>query len=132
MSRARLATGALVLLGSTTYLLLPPAVASVAGTAWGALCLVLLVLGARRRQEGPRSRWWLLTGGLGLFVAGDAIYTGYDLRGTELRSRESRMPSTASATRCCSWPWRCSSAGQGARTAPPGWTPACGPEARCC
>ncbi|MCU1599469.1 MAG: putative signaling protein, partial [Frankiales bacterium] len=96
MSRARWCAAAVLVLLAAGFLALPSAGASVAQAGWGALCVSLLVVGARRRRQ---LHWWLLAAGLGLQVVGDAVYAGYDLRHVE-----PPFPGTADAAYLIGYP----------------------------
>jgi diguanylate cyclase (GGDEF)-like protein len=63
------------------YLLLPPAAASVVCALWGAVCVRVLLLGARRVHPQAQASWWWLAAGLGLQAMGDAVYAAYDVQG---------------------------------------------------
>jgi diguanylate cyclase (GGDEF)-like protein len=65
------------------YLLLPEAAASVAEALWGLVCVLVLFVGARRQGAQDRLRWWCLGAGLAFQVLGDALWSGYDLAGSE-------------------------------------------------
>jgi diguanylate cyclase (GGDEF)-like protein len=67
-----------------TYVGLPLTAQVLLQLLLGAASVVAQVVGIRRNRPSRPGPWWLLAGGTAAFVAGDAVFAAYDLRGVEV------------------------------------------------
>src|SRR5262249_31701496 len=101
--RGAAASNTFLLLGAAAtavYFVLPQKPQAVWYVVIGGASVVALVVGPRRYLTTGRTPWYLFAGGIGAWVAGDAIFDYYDVQ----LGREPPLPSVADVLYLAGYP----------------------------